>query len=351
MKKRTLLRRAAIAMAAPALVTVTVLTAQSASATTVINGGALTEFQAVSAKITKADTQISYTFAGKKGKHLTFSTSSTSWSNNGSARWLIYSPTGVYTDFWSIAATANAHDFTPNVDGTWKLVLAPLNNATGSAGFTFASDDDKGVVAANKPVTVANTVRGQNMDLAVSVTTKDHLSFDVTASQFTDGTAIAWLYTPGRILADKFTLANTPTFYDFSSNETGAWKLVIDPQNFAKGSVTVVPATDQAMGELRLNTPVKTTISSKGQNAGFTVNGVAGDTLQLNVPQTTWGTGGSAYLLFWAPDGTLYDHCTIAAAATTCKLFLNYTGTYKVTLDPIGAAVGSATLTRVTPQD
>ena len=351
MKKHGMIRRATVTIATGGLLLAGLLTAQSASAD-VVDGGSLTSGTAVTAAIAVANRQVSYTFSAVKDEHVTFSTSTSTWSGNGSARMYLYVPVNnqyVLADQWTAAnGTTALYDYTPNATGIWKITVAPLNNATGSTTFTYAKDVDKGIVAPNTSTTVATTVPGQNGVTHFTGTKDVHTTIDITASNWGTGNAVGYLYAPSGVLADWVSLAGTPTFYDFTPNVTGSWKFLIDPNASATGSASVTFAPDQLKGQLDTNVAVTATIASKGQNASFGAYGIAGSDLPIKVTGANFGTG-SAKLWFYAPGSTLpYDQCTPAAGTTNCVFRPNTTGAWKLVLDPQGSATGTATITRLT---
>ncbi|MBT0773042.1 hypothetical protein KIH74_29130 [Kineosporia sp. J2-2] len=337
--------RIATLIAAPLVLAMMVLGAQTASAAEV-KGGKLTEGVGTKAEIKTKDTTLAYTFAVTKGRHVTLSTSGGRWTNDSGALWKLYTPGGEWADWWFVNKDPHVYEFTPNATGDWKLVLAPLDNATGWSMITYASDVVAGPLKANESATVENTVRGQNMVVKFGATKDQHISLDVTATKFKDGKAIGRLYAPDGTLVENFDVADKPTFYDFSPLVTGEWWLTIDPQDFAKGKATVNLVPDLAPVALKDDTAVTTTIKSRGQNASYTFSATAGTKVPFSVTKSDWGKDGSAHLYFYRPDGVFIDHCVLGSKPATCAVYPTASGTWKISLDPQGAATGSVTISK-----
>jgi hypothetical protein len=85
-------------------------------------------------------------------------------------------------------------------------------------------------------------------------------------------------------------------------------------------------------------------MTTPGQNAKFTFDGAAGQRISLKVGSSTLS---QAYLSIAKPDGSSFVGNSLFATTGTFvdTKTLPVAGTYTITVDPQGAATGSATLT------
>jgi hypothetical protein len=128
---------------------------------------------------------------------------------------------------------------------------------------------------------------------------------------------------------------------------TGTYKIVVNPQSDATGDMTLqlydVPNDDS--GPIAAGTPLTSSLSSPGQNATYTFNGTAGNRVAVDVSANSFD---SVKVGMKKPDGSyLISPVTISLTDGFLDTkTLPASGTYKVTVDPVGNATGSATLTR-----
>jgi hypothetical protein len=139
-----------------------------------------------------------------------------------------------------------------------------------------------------------------------------------------------------------------PQACDFTPGLTGIWKVGLDPNSGSVGSLTITFANDVPTVALTSGTPVTTKIRFQGQNAAYTFSTKAGANKVFNITQFSFsngGSGGSAYLNFYEPgSSSSYASCYISSN-TSCPVTMPVGGTWKATLDPNSASVGSLTLT------
>ena len=118
------------------IVALSFITAAPARAAVGASGGRLTSGVAVHPVIAVGGQQLSYTFSGAIGHHVTFDVSATTWHNGtaaGSAKLYVYNPSGGYVAFLGMSSTPTHLDFTPTATGTYTVNLVPDSNSTGSA--------------------------------------------------------------------------------------------------------------------------------------------------------------------------------------------------------------------------
>jgi hypothetical protein len=352
------MRRIFAFLSVPILLLIGIGTATSAMAVTTIDGGTLTSGKSVKAAISVASQDISYTFAGTNGGHVTFDVTASNWGTGGSAKLYFYSPTNVFTNQCTLAAAATYCDLTPTSSGNWKVTLHPLNNAVGSSTFTYATDVNGGALTGSA-VTTALPFKGQKASYTIAATSGVPLDFNLTASNWgTGGTAYFWLYPPNSTtLYDNCQLTTaSPLECTLYPNVTGNWTVVLDPQLNAVGSATFTAVSDQIGGALTVGKAVTTKITTPGQSAGYTFTATADKHTTIDIPATNWGTGGSAKLYLYSPatpsatHGVLQLICPLGSTPTYCEFTPSSSsnGTWRAVIDPQGQAVGSATMTLAT---
>jgi hypothetical protein len=151
------------------------------------------------------------------------------------------------------------------------------------------------------------------------------------------------VYTPtGGALYSTFN-ATTGTFMDLVTlTQAGDHKLLLNPTGTNTGNITFtlldVPA-DPAPS-LILNDPALTiTTTTPGQNALPAFVGAAGQVVTVRLTSNTLG---SVTVSLLRPDGTTQTSATSSAASfNLTSQTLATAGTYKVRINPSGAATGS----------
>jgi hypothetical protein len=315
----------------------------------------LTSGKPVNAVISAPGQQLTYTFAAKANKHVTFQVTKFNLSNNGSggSAYLNFYEPGSSSSYTSCYISSNTWcDFTPPLGGTWKVVLAPNSASVGSLTLTFANDVPTVALAPGTPVSTTIKFQGQNAGYTFPATAQGHVTFDVTQFNLSNngsgGSAYLYFYQPGSTSAYTSCYISSNTWCDFTPLLTGTWKVGLDPNSGSVGSLTLTFANDVPTQALTSGTPVTTKIRFQGQNAGYTFSTKAGANKVFNITQFSFsngGSGGSAYLNFYEPgSSSSYASCYISSN-TTCPVTTPVGGTWKATLDPNSASVGSLTLT------
>jgi hypothetical protein len=315
-----------------------------------LNKGALTAGAATTTALPWKGQNASYTYAATAGRPVTLNVTASSWGS-GSARLYFYRPTG--TALFSFCNLGNAPttcSLYPDTTGNWRITLDPLSSAVGSTTFTAVSDLDLGPLTADTPVATTISVPGQNARYSVAGTDGEHLDLHVTDSDWGTGGADLYVFDPAGSLYVSCPVATGHTFCDFTPNETGSWKVMLDPTATSTGKATLTLVKDLAKGPLTAGTAVATTIDVPGRNAGFTFAGTADEHSTIDVKAASWGAGNTARVYLYQPDGTLFTYCEMASAPTFCEFTPDVTGTWTAVLDPQEDAVGNATLLFATDQ-
>jgi len=240
--------------------------------------------------------------------------------------------------------------------GTYTVKVDPEGAYTGAMDVTLYSvpADATATIAANAtPVTVSNTVPGQNASLTFANAASKRISLKLTGVTMADtafsGLKVKILQPDGSTLASA-TLGTDGKFFDTqSATQTGTYKILLDPQGPVTGSATLtlytVPA-DTTAPILANGTPTTIAVATPGQSATLTFSGAANQRVAFRVSKGAVSSlkvslaksGSTSYVFFptsVSVDPQFFDTKSLGASG----------GTFKITLDPQGDYTGSMTVT------
>jgi uncharacterized repeat protein (TIGR01451 family) len=127
---------------------------------------------------------------------------------------------------------------------------------------------------------------------------------------------------------------------------TGTYVVNVQPTTTGVTSLTLYPVTDLALATTEGGNPLAVTTAIPGQNAAILFGGTAGDSPTLIVSAPAYAScNGTVY----RPDGSASASFNCASTNSTLLGTLNETGTYKILIDPQGAATGSVSLQLALP--
>jgi large repetitive protein len=249
---------------------------------------------------------------------------------------------------------------TLQVTGTYTILLDPQGTATGGATVTLYDvppDPLGSIEPGGDPATATTTVPGQNARLTFTGVAGRQVSVkltDVTVGSSATGSGkISILKPDGSTLVAPTWFGTSGGFVDAKTLPvSGLYTILLDPQSNAVGSATVtlydVPP-DATATIVPGGAPVSVETTGPGQDAYLSFDGVAGRRVSFKLTNVTIGSSccSSAKVSLLRPDGT-----TLVSPAyfgtnggfVDAKT-LPVTGTYRIFLDPQGAATGSATVT------
>lgn len=231
--------------------------------------------------------------------------------------------------------------------GTYTLAL---DTAGGFAGpitvqaYDVTADVSVTATAGGAAVVVATPTPGQNAVVPFTATAGQRISVALSAGSY-NGLVTATLLRPdGTTVATNLNCTSSCFFEPTATAAAGSYKLLLDPQDAAVGTVSVrvyvVPA-DAAATTTVGSTGVTVTTTVPGQNAVVSFTGTANRVVTVAVSAATF-TGTTTYTVR-KPDGTTLATKTASGASTSfANLTLPVAGTYTVLLDPSSTAVGSA---------
>ena len=277
------------------------------------------------------------------------------------------SPGGV-----SVSATLNGSPFPLDArgDGLYSATHIPQAGAvnltvTATAGaasdvqsVTAMANQTYQIVPGGSPVTVATHSAGENAWLTFDGQTGQRIALrmsGVTIGPSPCCSTYVWIYKPdGAALGSQTLVGTNGGFVDTRSlPATGRYRILVDPQQTATGSMTLtlydVPP-DVTTTIAPAGPPVTVTTGPvPGQNALATFSGNQGQRIALKLSNVTIGTSSccSARVSILKPDGSTLVFATPfgTSGGFVDTRSLPVSGTYTILVDPQLVDVGSATLT------
>jgi subtilisin family serine protease len=244
------------------------------------------------------------------------------------------------------------------VGGSYAIVIDPQSNAVGSATVTLYDvppDAAGSITPGGSPASLGTTVPGQNGRLTFNGTAGRRISLRLT--DVTIGTSgfssakISILNPSGTTLVGPTSFGTSGAFLDVEALAfTGTYTIVIDPQSNAVGTVTVTlyDVPPDASASLAVGGAAATiSMVVPGQNGSATFAGATGQRVNLRLSNVTIGTSSysSAKVSILNPSGsTLLSPTNFGTSGKTIAVQLPASGTYRIVVDPQGAATGAATL-------
>ncbi len=226
----------------------------------------------------------------------------------------------------------------------WVVATALLQAGTVALGTPAqASPAIQSVISPGDVINAAVSVSGGTVEYTFSGSIGQHITFDVTASDWGGSTARLNLFGPNGSFHGYISLSSgSGTWGDFTLNAEGTWKVVVDPNLTAIGTATFKFATDINGGALTSEATVNASIDTRGQDDFYSFSGTAGAHVTFDVPATNWGASASANIVLYGPTGTQFGYFNLYSSATFGDFTLNASGTWKMVLSPNGPATGSA---------
>ncbi|HET9665961.1 MAG TPA: hypothetical protein VFP09_04370, partial [Desertimonas sp.] len=214
------------------------------------------------------------------------------------------------------------------------------------------------VVPGGSPVTITTRSAGENAWLTFSGQADQRIALrmsGVTIGPSPCCSTYVWIYKPdGTALGSQTLVGTNGGFVDTRSlPATGQYRILVDPQQTATGSMTLtlydVPP-DVTTTIAPAGPPVTVTTGPvPGQNALATFSGNQGQRIALQVSNVTIGTSSccSARVSILKPDGSTLVFATPfgTSGGFVDTRSLPVSGTYTILVDPQLVDVGSATLT------
>ena len=233
--------------------------------------------------------------------------------------------------------------------GAYAIVIDPNGASTGSATvqvYDVPPDAGGPITPSGAPVTVTTTVPGQNGRLTFAGTAGQRVSLKVANVSYSSATA-QLLDPNGNAVGGSVLFGTGGGFVDTRAlPSTGTYTITVDPPNTTTGSATftLYDVPPDVTGTITPGSSFVTSISTPGQNAGYTFDGTAGQRISLKVGPSTMSMG---YVSITGPGGVQVVSRTLFSSFETFvdARALPATGTYTLTVDPYNDATGFAMVT------
>lgn len=239
------------------------------------------------------------------------------------------------------------------VTGTYTVFIDPSLGATGTMQVTL--DPGLPLEIDGPPITATWTIAGETPRLTFTGTAGQNLGLGIsgfTLNPSASTYATVFIYKPdGTALGGGGStcyVSGGACDYNLNLPASGAYSVVVLPQNGATGSFTTT-LSNELTATLTTGVPYNLNLSRLGQTARLTFSGAVGDSVGIEVAGfTTAPAGKTASIKVYKPDGTLL---TSGAAATSVSgSFLNLaslpaTGTYAVVIDPVAGTTATMQVT------
>jgi len=291
-------------------------------------------------------------FDGQSGHNASVSVSSPSFN---SCSYQIYKPDN--TPLSSTTASCTSASFLDSqqlpITGTYAVFINASAGSAGSGVFTIndSTDVTGSILVSGPAVTVTTTVPGQNARLTFFGNQKQHVSITLSSNTFTS--CSVHIFDANILVVAAADCGSSTTFIDVPYlPERGIYTIAIDPGSTQTGTITVKlnDATDLTGTMTPGGAQVTPNISVPGQNALYTFSGVQNQHVSLSILNTAFNCSisltnpdGSTMLFGNGSNLSFLAHCNASSGFVDVPL-LTQTGTYKMFVDPAGAATGTATL-------
>ena len=242
--------------------------------------------------------------------------------------------------------------------GVYTIFVDPQNADAGSMTLTLydvPADATPSITPGGAALTVTTTVPGENVRPTFGGTAGQRISLRMTAVSI--GTSICCsarvsiLNPDGSTLVSPTLVGTSGGFIDVQTlATTGTYTIVVDPQNFDIGSMTLtlhnVPA--DVTGTVTIGGPaVGVTTTTPGQNGSLTFTGTSGQQATVRITSNTMST---VRIRLFRPDGTqMTTTFTSAASFNLATQTLPANGTYTITIDPDSFNTGSMNVSVTNP--
>ena len=237
-------------------------------------------------------------------------------------------------------------------------VTATAGASTDAQSVTAMANQTYQIVPGGSPITITTHSAGENAWLTFDGQADQRIALrmsGVTIGPSPCCSTYVWIYKPdGTALGSQTLVGTNGGFVDTRSlPTTGQYRILVDPQQTATGSMTLtlydVPP-DVTTTIAPAGPPVTVTTGPvPGQNALATFSGNQGQRIALKLSNVTIGTSSccSARVSILKPDGSTLVFATPfgTSGGFVDTRSLPVSGTYKILVDPQLADVGSATLT------
>ncbi len=282
-------------------------------------------------------------FDGSAGQQLTLTTSNSSMDPGYLT---VYRPDGtlLIPATWFGTGATFVESITLPANGSYTIQIASSTPSSGRVTISLYSFlDISGTVAPGTAKTVSMTIPGQNARLTFSGLTGQRVSVRVTSA--TLGNASLFILQPTGESINGMGIGRGSAFMDaVSLPVSGTYTLLVDPAGSETGSVTfTLYSFTDVSGTVTPGSARTVALTTPGQNARLTFNGLAGQRVSLRATNSTLA---SAAITIAQPNGDVIGSLGIyATVAFMDAVALPVAGTYTLMVNPTDLVTGSLTFT------
>ncbi len=245
-------------------------------------------------------------------------------------------------------------------DGTYTLLVQPINGGTGSGNFTvYFFSNVAGPITPGTAVPVTIDTPGQQGQFTFAGTAGQLASVQMLNSTFMGygcggPVSITVLNPDGSRLVSGSQCSSDGSMFlgPVTLPATGTYTVLVQPTNGNTGSANVtVYFFNNVTGTITPGTAFPVSVTTPGQQGQLTFSGTAGQLASMQMLNSTfmgYGCGGPVSVTILSPDGSRLvsgSQCSSDGSMFLGPVTLPATGTYTLLVQPTNGNTGSANVT------
>jgi RHS repeat-associated protein len=301
-----------------------------------------------------------FTFTAAQNQRISAQLRFTAASGSGWINYTIKNPDG--TTLFSNCCNGSGATVSMNATvlsqaGTYTILVDPTNDILGTAQATVLNvplDATGTLTLGGGPVSVANTIRDQNIVYSFSGTQSERVSMKLSFALTSGSGSVNYtVRNPdgSTLYSNCCNGTSAAIFVDpLMLPATGTYTILVDPTNDVIGTATAeawdVPADVAATLTLGAS-PLNATNTVSGQNIVYSFTGAANERVSAKLTFARAAGSGSINYTIRKPDGgALYSNCCNGSGSVIFvdPLTLPVAGTYTILVDPTSDLTGTATV-------
>ena len=286
-------------------------------------------------------------FAGLAGERFQLGMASTGFASYTSVE--VYGPDGVRLDYETVSASSSSDFDVPALPatGTYTVRVDPPAAQSGTIALTLSKSlSAAGLSTTGGAVDVAIGRFGQNAESVFQGTAGQTLSLAVVSNTFTEYSVVE-VFAPSGTRISQFTVSagRADTLEIPALPQTGAYRVVVDPDDGGTGSLSLSLSADAAVSLAVDGASVPVALGRPGQRARAAFTAPAGGALGFALTGVSLNKPASIRLI--GPSGGSGDYVgTVSSNSDDVFYLKNLTpnAAYTLVVTPQDAGSGNATL-------